>query len=212
MVNIKDEDEDSENQSFTSSILGLKQAIIQQLDQGIKLISSISDPILFIKKSNLVPKSTIGKHFRHVLDHFYCLFKGIEEKEVIVDYDLRVREKSLELEPNKMIEAMKELIIKIEHMNLELELDIKIKSIIEPCKSKFIISKSSLVRELWFCTHHAIHHHALIKVLCFEFNIKTDINFGVAPSTLYKRQLSKDDVNANTNSELKYKKIRENKQ
>lgn len=47
---------------------------------------------------------------------------------------------------------------------------------------------STLGRELWFVVHHAIHHAALIRVMCVEFDIPVSTDFGVAPAT--KKHLS----------------------
>lgn len=39
-------------------------------------------------------------------------------------------------------------------------------------------------RELWFVTHHAIHHAALIKIIASQFNYDLPTSFGMAPSTI----------------------------
>jgi hypothetical protein len=43
---------------------------------------------------------------------------------------------------------------------------------------------SNLAREVMFCVGHAIHHYAILKVLCAGVGIKLPYEFGVAPSTL----------------------------
>lgn len=45
---------------------------------------------------------------------------------------------------------------------------------------------TSLGRELWYCCMHAIHHFALIRVICGEQDINVGRTFGVAPGTLSK--------------------------
>ena len=44
--------------------------------------------------------------------------------------------------------------------------------------------KSTLGRELFFATHHAIHHHAMMKTIGREFGIEAPAGFGTAPSTI----------------------------
>ena len=44
--------------------------------------------------------------------------------------------------------------------------------------------RSTLGRELFFATHHAIHHHAMMKSIGREFGIEAPAGFGTAPSTL----------------------------
>jgi len=45
---------------------------------------------------------------------------------------------------------------------------------------------SNVRRELFFCTHHAIHHNAFIKVLTLEMGIEEvcPAEMGLAPSTI----------------------------
>lgn len=45
-------------------------------------------------------------------------------------------------------------------------------------------------RELWFCSLHAVHHFAMIKVICGEFGMPLTEGFGLAPSTVKSRQTS----------------------
>jgi hypothetical protein len=43
---------------------------------------------------------------------------------------------------------------------------------------------SNLAREVMFCVGHAIHHYALLKLLCAGEGVNLPYEFGVAPSTL----------------------------
>ncbi|KAJ1946428.1 hypothetical protein GGF37_001166 [Kickxella alabastrina] len=42
---------------------------------------------------------------------------------------------------------------------------------------------STVGRELWFCTHHMVHHNAVITMLMHEFGHKVPDEFAYAPST-----------------------------
>jgi len=44
--------------------------------------------------------------------------------------------------------------------------------------------RSNLAREVMFCVGHAIHHYAILKILCAGIGVKLPYEFGVAPSTL----------------------------
>jgi len=41
-----------------------------------------------------------------------------------------------------------------------------------------------VAREAMFCVGHAIHHYAILKLLCAEAHVELPYEFGVAPSTL----------------------------
>jgi hypothetical protein len=43
---------------------------------------------------------------------------------------------------------------------------------------------SNLAREVMFCVGHAIHHYAILRILCAGVGVKLPHEFGVAPSTL----------------------------
>jgi hypothetical protein len=44
--------------------------------------------------------------------------------------------------------------------------------------------KSNLAREVMFCVGHAIHHYAILSLLCACVGVKLPYEFGIAPSTL----------------------------
>ena len=43
---------------------------------------------------------------------------------------------------------------------------------------------SNVAREVAFCAGHAIHHYAIVKLLCAAKAVKLPYEFGMAPSTL----------------------------
>jgi hypothetical protein len=49
---------------------------------------------------------------------------------------------------------------------------------------------STLARELAFASHHAIHHHAMMKAIAQEHGQAAESGFGVAPSTLNHESLA----------------------
>ena len=57
-----------------------------------------------------------------------------------------------------------------------------------PAPGSYSVS-STLGREIMFAVSHAIHHHALIAMLCGIRAIPVPEDFGVAPSTIaYQKQ------------------------
>lgn len=61
----------------------------------------------FSEKLELLNNSSIGQHVRHVLEFYICLSQGI--KTGYVNYDNRVRNLSLETDPNYAIVILDEL-------------------------------------------------------------------------------------------------------
>jgi hypothetical protein len=50
---------------------------------------------------------------------------------------------------------------------------------------------SSARRELQFLLSHTVHHYALIAMICRQYGVGVEEDFGVAPSTLkYRRQMA----------------------
>ena len=43
---------------------------------------------------------------------------------------------------------------------------------------------SNVAREIMFCVGHAIHHYAILKLLCAGAGVDLPYEFGIAPSTL----------------------------
>ncbi len=48
--------------------------------------------------------------------------------------------------------------------------------------------ETTLARELAYCVSHAVHHFAIIKLLCAHLSVPTSSELGVAPSTLNYRR------------------------
>jgi hypothetical protein len=48
--------------------------------------------------------------------------------------------------------------------------------------------RSNLAREVMFCVGHAIHHYAILRILCAGVGVKLPYEFGIAPSTLKHRE------------------------
>ncbi|KAJ1982460.1 hypothetical protein H4R34_001697 [Dimargaris verticillata] len=171
------------------------------LTQGLDLLSSFADPALYSQKSALIPGSTIGKHFRHLYDHFRLLFEALpptgpaviaHDTAPAVYYDKRDRQVPMEHDIAVAMARIGELVecLQVLHENSAVDFyqPVTVRAQINPQTEHQPELPSSLGRELWFCAHHAIHHYAMIKVLCLEFGVPTATDFGVAPSTIQHHQ------------------------
>jgi hypothetical protein len=129
-----------------------------------------------------VPGSTIGQHTRHIINHFQALLSAASTVWT-VDYDSRKPHTVMETDPLYACNVLEDLKRSIQQ-TAELEQCIEVvATVFTDVKAHGMMS--SMGRELWFCTHHAIHHQALIKAIALEHHMYiADMHaFGVAPST-----------------------------
>ncbi|CAO3671798.1 unnamed protein product [Umbelopsis vinacea] len=159
------------------------------LEQPITLIANMSQDI-FTQESKLMPKSTIGKHIRHMSDHFRILLSNPDLRCNDVNYDLRFRNVAAETDPAATIQLLKELQSRLPALeDIPFNTHITLTATIDP-NMPAEQYQSSVGRELWYCCIHAIHHYASIKTICLEHGLEVPDSFGVAPSTLQHAQES----------------------
>ena len=163
----------------------LIQSAAEILRQGETLLKALDDQ-RYTRRLPAVFSSAIGSHYRHCLDHFDCLLDGVAYGEV--NYDHRRRDTRIEndrqfalAETRRLCEACE----KIPPRALDLPLDVISKVNYEGEASS--ISASSFGREMMYAVTHAIHHYALLAVMCGLLGVRVPFGFGVAPSTLQQR-------------------------
>lgn len=127
--------------------------------------------------------STIGQHYRHIIEFYLCYLKGLEDNHINFDS----RERSIKLETNKTccIETINTIIEKLSSkLNNQSAIIFEYNYTIENSQSAEMVSNT--LRELLFCLDHSIHHQALIKVALIELGKEKIMgdNFGMAYSTI----------------------------
>jgi uncharacterized damage-inducible protein DinB len=153
------------------------------LEQGISLLSSITDNEYSYNNGKYF-KSGIGRHFRHIVEHYISLIDGYTEK---INYDLRERDLKLETNRKAVISALRNIIDSIQTFELNPELinkKIEVKSNEGIGDGDSPWSVSSIRRELQFLISHTVHHYALIGLILRTMDVTVPEDFGVAPSTL----------------------------
>jgi len=160
----------------------LISAVEDILHQGRALLHTIR-PDAYTCKQEGAQGSSIGAHYRHVLDHFSCLLEGIRSGEI--NYDQRRRSPELEGSPEAAMRATNELIKQFRVLPPG--------SLQEECTVVYSVGygdaevqsvRSNVAREVMFCVGHAIHHFAVLKLLCAAIAVSVPYEFGIAPSTL----------------------------
>jgi len=153
------------------------------LEQGISLLSSITDNEYSYNNGKYF-KSGIGRHFRHIVEHYISLIDGYTEK---INYDLRERDLKLETNRKAVINVLRNIIDSIQTFELNPELinkKIEVKSNEGIGDGDSPWSVSSIRRELQFLISHTVHHYALIGLILRTMDVTVPEDFGVAPSTL----------------------------
>ncbi|KAI7875170.1 hypothetical protein K492DRAFT_211092 [Lichtheimia hyalospora FSU 10163] len=174
------------------------------LQQLIDLLDNLpsDDDQLYTKPSIVMPGGTIGKHSRHIYDHFHLLLlhnpklgSDPTNNQWIVDFDDRSRDRPMEEQHENAVRSLKDLQSKLHQAQAKVPLDTPLllaATIDESEKIPKYHMESSFERELWYCCMHAIHHYASIKAICIEHKVPVTEEFGVAPSTsLYHHQHQK---------------------
>ncbi len=155
------------------------EAIIQLIQQ-IRGILKQLDPADYQRVLPEYRGSTIGQHFRHMLEFFQCLEGGCATGDV--DYAARPRNPLFEQIPGAAEVAFARFADSVQRMDTERVVAVvaELGSDLRPAYT------SSLGRELVFAYDHAIHHLAIIRMgLSIHFpHISVADHLGISPSTL----------------------------
>jgi hypothetical protein len=160
----------------------LNFAVKDVLQQGCTFLDRMSEDV-YARPLDGTLSSSLGAHYRHVLDHFFCLAEGIRTGQV--NYDDRRRNPQLESSVAQARFATKGLIEEFRGLTADVLLrECAVTYSVGYGESEVELVRSNLAREVMFCVGHAIHHYAILKLLCADVGVKLPYEFGVAPSTL----------------------------
>lgn len=140
--------------------------------------------------------ASVGKHFRHILDHYFCFFSGLEQGHI--DYDHRDRNQAIETQRlytlqkvDLLIEKLRELSHRYSATNNAHEQSLRVSLASSANNQETEPAQSSLGRELIFLQGHTTHHYAIISTQLKLMEFPVDEDFGVAASTqIYNQQTS----------------------
>ena len=163
---------------------------IHTLKQGYAVLEHItarqySRPIL-------AHSASIGKHVRHVIDHYLCLINGITDGITAgnIDYDARIRDQQYELDRHSARQKIDHICTQLKNLGTEsarngdLKRKLTVRCSTSAEQSSLIDVDSTLERELVFLQSHTVHHFALIKIILYGHGIAVGEHFGIAPSTI----------------------------
>jgi len=199
--------------------LKLRTVAIGLIDQGIGLLEhTVNSDQRLTAVSDLVPGSTIGKHLRHLHDHFRILFQAAlaqDPDQKTLNYD--ARDRNVPMESSHQICLQEFVKLKLRYLqdpraqfnrNCTKQQEGPEGRSRSSSSSSFtcfnheqemdlvaitpfrVCLKTTFNRELWFACLHATHHYALIRVIVTgELKLDLPKEFGVAPSTLERSKI-----------------------
>ncbi len=160
----------------------LHDAVADVLRQGESLLNSLADED-YTRKLPAVFGSTVGGHYRHCLDHFQSLLRGLDADEI--NYDDRERNPRIENDRKFALAETHRVLRAFGSISKQfLDCPIKVRSKVNYELDTAPLIGSTVGRELMYAVAHAIHHYALIAVMCRILDVAVPAGFGVAPSTL----------------------------
>ena len=160
----------------------LLQSHIDVLQQAVSLLKEIqTEDYQLTMQPHL--SGSIGKHIRHVIDHYLALEQGLLDG--LVDYNQRHRNSNIEASPSVALDSLKAIINWLENITSEqLESSVTVRSEVSISETLNIQCHSTLAREILFVSSHAIHHFSLISVARSLQGYDVPQYFGYAPATI----------------------------
>ena len=156
------------------------------LSQGEALLSALDDAA-YTTRVPAAFNASVGGHYRHCLDHFRSVFDGLDAEEI--NYDDRKRDPGIETVREVALTQTRQLLNASEGLgDWVLDYPIHARSKVSYATDESPAALSTVAREIMFCVVHAIHHYALIRVMCGMLNAPLPEGFGVAPSTIKHQQ------------------------
>nr|BBJ02374.1 hypothetical protein YBY_02220 [Marinobacter nauticus] len=162
-------------------ISGLIEENTLAIDQLVNLLNAL--PSEGYRQSFGVKKpQVIGKHVRHIIDHYTALLSASSHPGALLDYENRHRELVLETDRragrDQLVSIAQQLRNQLSH-GFEDGLVMRHNS----AGVQQVVS-TSVERELVFLASHTIHHMAIIGMLAEQAGMEVSADFGVHPSTL----------------------------
>jgi len=150
-----------------------------------KQLYELKSILILVKDSDysktiaILENGTLGRHVRHILEFYQCLFISIAGDTVC--YEDRKRNLLLEENIRFACDYIDEIVDKIEQVDINKRLLLKSKYELGE-----IIMESSLFREITYNIEHTVHHLAIMRIAIASELTYIDLSstFGYADSTI----------------------------
>lgn len=166
--------------SKSNTLSSIIDANIESIEQGEKLIHSLSSEQYQHKATPLL-NSSIGEHFRHIMDIYFALKQGIAQG--TADFNIRRRGALSERSREVALEELAQIKSWLRSLNGMANEPIKISAEVALSKTQAVELTSSIARELIFSCSHATHHYAVMSVIAKLLNVTVRDDLGIAAAT-----------------------------
>jgi hypothetical protein len=157
-------------------------AAVAIFGQGEGLLRTLSAET-YTCRAPLAFNASIGGHYRHCLDHFTGLLRGLDADEV--NYDDRERDARIESQPEFALALTRQMRAHLEQLPPSaLDAPVRARGEVSYAHGASPVTGSTFGRELVYAIAHAIHHFALISIMARLMDAKLPEHFGVALSTV----------------------------
>ena len=156
------------------------------LTQGIEVVGRLSREDYNFEVAACF-NSTIGGHYRHVMEHYQRLMVGLETGDI--NYENRARDSLIETEPDYALGIAQQLGEILREISANGPGDRTLRLASETVEGEMLVT--SLGRELEFLISHTVHHYALMAVIAGQVKVALPADFGMAPSTLKHQRTGK---------------------
>ncbi len=153
------------------------------LEQCAAFVESLPDTV-FTAEALTVRGGTIGKHVRHLIDHYRAAIDAAMPDAAPIDYDHRERDVPMETDRSAALGAIRAEQARARGLTpAALARPVRVRVMLSAAGEEAVLD-STVGREVAFATHHAVHHQAMMRTIAAEFGIQASVEFGKAPSTL----------------------------
>ncbi len=169
----------TEAQVATPELIVAAQDVLMQ---GLGLLFELGDRT-YSHVAGTPFNASVGQHYRHVLEHFQSLITGLRAAEI--NYDARERNQRLQSDVTYASIATCDVLRALKQYTDEtLARECKVINSVGYSAPQPTCLESNVSRELAYCIGHAIHHFAIVRLICHEIDTTVPAEFGVAPATL----------------------------
>lgn len=162
--------------SDLSSNKCLVEANVRALQEGADLLSQIQHNH-YSRSASPAFESTIGAHFRHVLEHYRCFLSQLSGGTIC--YDLRERDQILERDIGYAQRTLADLLAGLQALDID---SFSAAVQVRDCQNGCMVT-SNFARELLFLQSHTVHHYAIIGAISRVLGERPESDFGVADAT-----------------------------
>ena len=161
----------------------LQQAIRAVFGQLTNSLDQLT-PAQYAHPGELLSRSSVGQHVRHIIELFVCLEEGYSGG--TVNYEKRKRDRRIETDKELAVSLLGKIVAGLDKENRPLFLE----ATYSDEQEDVLQFDTNYYREIAYNLEHTIHHMALIKVGIGEVSdMAVPETFGVAASTLKHKKV-----------------------